>query len=112
MEMTTEDKLNRLIIFYGLGDDRTSRLLGVLKRHVHNFINGTEPVERINKRIDHVLEVLDLEVNESTPENRLSFMLSSSDGMSLFHRLVDENPEPERIHYPAYSVAQMLGVDE
>lgn len=112
MEMSAKEKVRRLISFYGLGYAQVARLLDLTKRSVYNLANGVEPNERIGARIDHVLAVLDKEVEGETKGDRLISIFKPKDGLSTFRKLVRENPNPSALQPQPYTVAQVLGVEE
>lgn len=91
----------------GLTATQIGRLFGVSRRSVQNWIAEAPMAPQHQERLSVVLsQILPL---GTTPEDRRKRLLSSSNGTSLFHRLVNEIPKDVVMQTHALSVGDRLG---
>lgn len=96
------EQIAELRALTGLTTDQVSRLFGVSRRSVHNWISGnamSPQHEELAARILAIVQVLP----GSTPTDRRAAMLDSSRGTSLFHQLVAARGEDVRLQVPGVS---------
>lgn len=76
----------------GLTATQLGRLFGVSRRSINNWMAGS-PMSPHHKTRLSVLRTVFLAIPASSPEERRSALLDSSNGQTLFHQLVGENSE-------------------
>jgi hypothetical protein len=74
---------------------------------VHNWINGSAMAPHHEERLAGILLLIN-DLAASTPTERRAALLDSTDGPSLFHQLVRENPRGEPLQVEAISLRDRL----
>lgn len=105
---TPADGINELRSVSGLTVDQISRLFGVSRRSVHNWITGNPMAASHHERMSYLLTLV-RSMNGSTPDLRRAELLDSSGGVSLFHQLLAQRPELARVLYSPTSPSDRLG---
>lgn len=104
---STENSVAQLRDKSGLTADQLSRLFGVSRRSIQNWIAGGAMVSQHQERLSFLLATI-TELGDSR-ESRKASLLSSSNGMSLFHRLVGQAPRDAAIQASSLTVRDRLG---
>ena len=92
------EAIKRLRSESGLTDGQIARLIGVTVRAIHNWASGStlppSRAERLKAITDRVFSI-----PAASPEERRDKLLASSNGPSIFSRLLDEAPRGQVIQY-------------
>lgn len=104
---SAENSVAQLRDTSGLTADQLGRLFGVSRRSIQNWIAGGAMASQHQERLSFLLTAV-AELGDS-PENRRASLLSSSNGMSLFHRLVGQTPSDAVIQASSLTVRDRLG---
>lgn len=86
----------------GLTTDQISRLFGVSRRSIQNWVAGASMSSANEERLSGLIGVV-LAVG-STPEERRRKLLDSSDGISMFHALIGQLADPKILQPNPFSV--------
>jgi transcriptional regulator with XRE-family HTH domain len=76
----------------GLTAAQLGRLFGVSRRSIDNWMAGSPMAAHHEARLSALQAAL-IAIPAATPEERRAVLFDSSDGLSLFQRLVDEVPQ-------------------
>lgn len=100
-------KIAELRALTGLTTDQVSRLFGVSRRSVHNWISGNAMSPLHEELAAKILAIVQV-VPGSTPAERRAAMLDSSRGTSLFHQLVAARGEDMRLQVAGVSPRERI----
>ena len=75
----------------GLTASQVARLFGVSRRSVNHWLAGKPMAPQHEERLSFLLATVQ-GLSGDTPDERRSVLLGSSNGMSLFHQLVQQAP--------------------
>jgi len=93
----------------GLTTDQIARLMGVSRRSIHNWINGSSMALNHAERASRLLAVIRALPGQS-PEERKAVLLDSHSGQSMFHKLLTEQSHDARIQVPAVGVRDRIAL--
>lgn len=102
-------RISELRALTGLTTDQVSRLFGVSRRSVHNWIRGCAMSLQHEERAAKLLAIVQV-LPGSTPAERRAKLLDSSRGSSLFHQLVAARAQGERLQVPGVSVLERIAL--
>lgn len=108
--MDTNTKFQSLLIGSGLSMNQIARLFGVGVREIHRWKREGVP-ERQQERAERLYDQCILMYPKTPPESRMRALLSSSEGRSPFHALMDELPKAQQLHFPL-PVTFLLGIHD
>lgn len=91
----------------GLTTDQVSRLFGVSRRSVHNWISGNAMSPQHEELAAKILAIVKA-LPGSTPAERRASLLDSSRGISLFHQLMAARGEDVRLQVPGVSPRERI----
>lgn len=97
-----------LRIASGLTADQISRLFGVSRRSVQNWVAGAPMASAHEERLAHLYSVV--LASGKSPEDRRKKLLSSAGGKSRFHQLIGEINRGPVLEPPALSSRDALGI--
>ncbi|MHA6513014.1 helix-turn-helix domain-containing protein [Tessaracoccus sp. Z1128] len=100
-------KIAELRALTGLTTDQVSRLFGVSRRSVHNWISGNAMSPLHEELAAKILAIVQV-VPGSTPAERRAAMLDSSRGTSLFHQLVAARGEDMQLQVAGVSPRERI----
>lgn len=86
--------------------DQLARLFDVSRRSVQNWISGAQMAASHEERLSHLTSVITAVA--TSPEERRRKLLSSANGMSLFHQLIDELEDEATLEPASVSVRDRL----
>jgi transcriptional regulator with XRE-family HTH domain len=92
----------------GLTADQLGRLLGVSRRSIHNWAAGSA-IASVHEEKLRELESLIFSIPASTPDERRSLLLDSSNGRSLFKQFASKADGSQRIKF-GVPVEERLGL--
>lgn len=92
----------------GMTADQLARLFGVSRRSVQNWVAGGQMASFHEERLSHLYSVV--LATGDTPEKRRMKLLSSANGMSIFHQLIGELDQGPILEPSAISARAALGV--
>lgn len=105
--LSPAQRIAELRALSGLTIDQVSRLFGVSRRSVHNWVNGNAMAQLHEERAAKILAIVQA-LPGSTPAERRAALLDSSRGASLFHQLIGAREEGARLQVPGLSVRERL----
>lgn len=86
--------------------DQIARLFDVSRRSVQNWISGAQMAAPHEERLSHLTSVIS--AVGTSPEERRKKLLSSANGMSIFHQLIDELEDEVTLEPSSVSVRDRL----
>lgn len=100
------NSVTRLRELSNLTADQLARLFDVSRRSIQNWISGAPMAASHEERLSHLTSVIS--AAGATPDERRKKLLSSANGMSLFHQLVGELEDEEILDPAPFSVRDRL----
>lgn len=102
------ESVAELRLVSGLTIDQISRLLGVSRRSVHNWMTGNAMASFHQERVSYLLSVM-YSLAASSPDERRIELLGSHGGPSLFHQMLAQRSESTRVQQPVGLPRDRLG---
>lgn len=102
----TGNSVARLRELSNLTADQIARLFDVSRRSVQNWISGAPMAASHEERLSHLTSVIT--AVGTSPEERRKRLLSSANGMSIFHQLIDELDDETTLEPASVSVRDRL----
>ncbi|MBP2374086.1 helix-turn-helix domain-containing protein [Paeniglutamicibacter psychrophenolicus] len=107
--LTPAENISKLRVLSGLTADQVGRLLGVSRRSVQNWVAGNAMAAQHEEHVSRLLSVVQA-LPGSTAEERRSALLDSSNGESLFHKLLAQRAEASRVQGRPLSVGERISL--
>jgi DNA-binding transcriptional regulator YiaG len=106
---TSADAISELRAISGLTIDQVGRLLGVSRRSVHNWLNGSVMAAVHAERLSSLINVISA-IPASSAIERRAVLFDSSRGVSLFHQLLAQQPEQAQLQFEGVSVRDRISL--
>lgn len=104
---TPAEGISELRALSGLTADQVGRLLGVSRRSVQNWVAGNAMAVQHEEQVSRLLSVIQA-LPGSTANERRGALLDSSDGESLFHKLLAQRAEASRVQGRPLSTGERI----
>lgn len=106
---TPGENISALRVLSGLTADQVGRLLGVSRRSVQNWAAGNAMASQHEEQVSRLLSVVQALPGSSAEERRHAF-LDSSNGVSLFHKLLAQRAEASKVQGRPLSVGDRIAL--
>lgn len=94
----TQEIAKRLLTESGLTADQIGRAVGVTRRSIWDWSAGSAVPERYRERLES-FDALVQSLPASTPQERLSLLLDSSNGPSPFRVFMKDLPKMQQVRF-------------
>jgi DNA-binding transcriptional regulator YiaG len=106
---STGETISELRALSGLTADQVGRLLDVSRRTVQNWIAGNTMAIQHEEQVSRLMSVVQ-SLPGSTSDERRAALLDSSNGESLFQKLLHQKEQPPKIQGQAVSVGERIAL--
>lgn len=106
---TPAESISALRALSGLTADQVGRLFGVSRRSVQNWVAGNAMAVQHEEQVSRALSVIQA-LPGSTPDERRGALLDSSNGESLFHKLLAQRADASRVQGRPLSVVERIAL--
>lgn len=103
------ENISELRTLSGLTADQVGRLLGVSRRSVQNWVAGNAMAVQHEEKVSRLLSIIRA-LPGSTADERRGSLLDSSDGESLFHKLLAQRTEAGRVQGRPLSTGERVSL--